>query len=91
MKAYIGIDPGQDGAVAMICDYAQVNFCYGSIISEGAIEILERTETPFAFDKKVKAIKNWDNTDLCPLEKLTLKTENSAEGIKMMKDFLSCS
>ena len=76
-------------AVAMICDYAQVKFCYGSIISKSAIEILQKADLSYQFKKKVEEIRNKNDTGLCPVEKLTLKTDNSAEGIKMINDFLS--
>ena len=75
-------------AVAMVCDYARVKFCYGSVISESAVEILKKAEIPYEFGKKVEVIKNRDGTDLCPIEKRALKTEDSAEGIRMIKDFL---
>ncbi|HKL12726.1 MAG TPA: DUF1893 domain-containing protein [Halanaerobiales bacterium] len=75
-------------AVAMVCDYASVKFCYGQIVSEGAIDIFNKNHLSFKASQKVKAIKNRDNTDLCPIEKLTLNIDNSAEGIKKIKEFL---
>lgn len=76
-------------AVAMVCDVGDVNFCYGQIVSEGAIDIFNKNNLSYQAEKKVKAIKNKDNTDLCPIEKLTLNIEDSAEGIKKIKGFLN--
>lgn len=76
-------------AVAMVCDHASVKYCYGSIISEGAVDIFNRNNLPFNFNQKVKAIRNRDNTDLCPIEKLTQNTNDSREGIKKIKEFLN--
>ena len=75
-------------AVAMVCDYASVKFCYGQIVSEGALDVFHRNNIPYETAKVVKAIKNRDNTDLCPIEKLTLNVTDSAEGIKKIKEFL---
>lgn len=76
-------------AVAMICDCGDVEFCYGSIISNGALEVFKRANIPYKAKKEVEYIKNKDNTDLCPIEKLTLKVDNSSEGIEIIKKFLN--
>lgn len=76
-------------AVAMVCDYGEVNFCYGSIISNGAVDVFEKANIPYKAKKEVKFIKNRDNTDLCPIEKLTLTVEQSKDGIDKIKEFLN--
>ena len=76
-------------AVAMVCDLGDVNFCYGQIVSQGAVDIFNKNNLPYQAEKKVKVIKNKDNTDLCPIEKLTLNVEDSVKGIKKIKEFLN--
>ncbi|MDZ7671934.1 MAG: DUF1893 domain-containing protein [Halanaerobiales bacterium] len=76
-------------AVAMICDYSSVNFCYGKIVSKGAVDIFEKRNLEYEAENIVKAIKNRDNTDLCPIEKLTLDVDDSEEGIKRIKEFIN--
>lgn len=76
-------------AVAMICDCGEVEFCYGSIISKGASDLFKQANISYKAKKEVEFIKNKDNTDLCPIEKLTLKVDNSNEGIEKIKEFLN--
>lgn len=76
-------------AVAMICDYSSVQFCYGKIVSSGAVDIFEKRNLDYKAENIVKAIKNRDNTDLCPIEKLTLDVDDSEEGIKRIKEFIN--
>lgn len=75
-------------AVAMICDVSSVNYCYGKIVSKGAIDIFEKRNLKYNAEIIVEAIKNRDNTDLCPIEKLTMNVNKSEEGIKRIKKFL---
>ncbi len=75
-------------AVAMVCDYSSVKYCFGKIVSNGAVDIFEKRNLKYDAELIVKAIKNRDNTDLCPIEKLTLDVDDSKEGIKRIKDFL---
>ncbi len=75
-------------AVAMICDYSSVKFCYGKIVSRGAVDIFKKRNLEYKAENIVKAIKNRDNTDLCPIEKLTLDVSDSEEGIKRIKEFI---
>jgi len=76
-------------AVAMICDYASVSFCYGLILSQGAVDHFNKVGLPYQAEKVVKTIRNRDDTDLCPMEKLTLEVENSLEGVKKIREFLN--
>ncbi|MFO7814370.1 MAG: DUF1893 domain-containing protein [Halanaerobiales bacterium] len=76
-------------AVAMVCDYASVEFCYGSIMSSGAVKVFEKSNIPYKTKKEVKQIRNIDDTDLCPIEKLILEVDNSRKGIEKIKEFLN--
>ena len=76
-------------AVAMVCDYGQVKFCYGSIMSKGASIFLKQANISYEAKNNVEYIKNRDDTDLCTIEKLTLKVDNSSKGIDKIKDFLN--
>ncbi len=76
-------------AVAMVCDFASVNYCYGQIVSKGAVDVFENNNLSYKAAEVVEAIKNRDNTDLCPIEKLTLDINDSAKGIEKIKEFLN--
>jgi hypothetical protein len=78
-------------AVAIICHYASVKYCYGSIMSNKAIELFNKNDLSYKADKKVNIIKNRDNTDLCPIEKLILEVDDFEKGInKIMNFFDKC-
>jgi len=76
-------------AVAMVCDYGKVKFCYGTIMSKGASNLFKKANISYEAKNNVEYIKNRDNTDLCPIEKLTLKVDHSSEGIAQIKEFLN--
>ncbi|BEP29651.1 DUF1893 domain-containing protein [Helicovermis profundi] len=58
-------------AAALLSVYAKVQNVYSEIISEGAIDILQKNSILVSYNKKVRNIKNRDRTDLCPVEKLS--------------------
>ncbi|SES94910.1 DUF1893 domain-containing protein [Anaerobranca gottschalkii] len=74
-------------AVAMICQQGKVKGLYTPLLSEGGEEILRQGNIPYQADRIVKAIKNRDNTDLCPIEKLTLGVKDSRQGINKILEF----
>lgn len=74
-------------AVAMICKGGKVKGVYTPLLSEGGETILKGGNIPYQADRIVKWIKNRDNTDLCPIEKLTLVVDEPQEGIKKILEF----
>lgn len=83
------IDKVVGRAVAMIYDLASIKECYGILVSEGALDILDEAEIFCKAEKTVKSIKNRDKTDLCPMEKMTLKIKDSTTGYEKIKEFLN--
>ena len=75
-------------AVAMICELGGVKSCYTPTISQGAVEILQRAEIKYETEKKVAAIRNREDTGLCPIEQLTLGLEDSEKAVQKIKEFL---
>lgn len=79
-------------AAAALSLNAGIKYFYGSVVSEKAIEYL--------IHKKINAenieaktivpyILNHEQTDMCPLEKLTMGIENVSDMKIVLKDFLS--
>jgi hypothetical protein len=73
-------------AAAMICDSASISNLYTVIITEQALEILEKINVEYS--KTVPYIKNRDKTDLCPIEKLSRTTDDTTVLIKKIEGFL---
>jgi hypothetical protein len=57
-------------AIAMLCVHASIGSVYGKIVSQGALDLLQREGVPIAGKNIVPHICNFDGTDLCPFEKL---------------------
>lgn len=83
------IDKVVGRAVAMIYELASIKKCYGFLISEGALDILNEAEIFCKAEKTVKFIRNRKKDDLCPMEKLTLNIKDSSTGYEKIKEFLN--
>lgn len=66
-------------AAAMICVECGIKEIYASLISDTAIEVLEKHLIPYSYAKKVSFIKNRDQSDLCPMEKIALGAESTEQ------------
>lgn len=73
-------------AAALILIKANISELYTELISENAISILDDTNIKYQYNKKVKEIRNRNNTDMCPMEKLSLNTENADQLIAKVKE-----
>jgi len=73
-------------AAAMICKSARINSLYSVIITEQAVELLETVNVEYT--KIVPYIKNRDQTDLCPIEKISRITDDTNILIDEIKVFL---
>ncbi|WP_374212445.1 DUF1893 domain-containing protein [Tissierella sp. MB52-C2] len=61
---------------ALLCGYMEVDTIYTDLISEGGIKTLEQYRISYSMEKSCPYIKNRDKTDYCPIEKLSLDTED---------------
>ncbi|MEG0291904.1 MAG: DUF1893 domain-containing protein [Anaerovoracaceae bacterium] len=53
---------------------------HGRVISEPALEIIQRNNIQVSYDEVVKNIINRDGTDLCPMEKSVLNEDDLNKG-----------
>lgn len=74
---------------AMLCKYTGIKEVYGKLISYAAVDILLENNIVYNYDKICHYIKNRDGTDICPIEKMALKSENSEALLNRIKEFLS--
>ena len=57
-------------AVAMLCLHARITSVYAGIASQGALDMLKGQGVTVSSKNAVPYISNYDDTDLCPFEKL---------------------
>ena len=57
-------------AVAMLCLHARITSVYAGIASQGALDMLKGQGVTISSKNAVPYISNYDDTDLCPFEKL---------------------
>lgn len=73
---------------AILCKSLDVKEVYGKLISDNAMEILEESNIVYYYDNICDYIKNRDGTDLCPIEKIALKSENPDILLSKIREFL---
>ena len=73
---------------AILCKSLDVKEVYGKLISDNAMEILEESNIVYYYDNICDYIKNRDGTDLCPIEKIALKSENPEILLSKIREFL---
>jgi hypothetical protein len=74
---------------AILCKSLDVKEVYGKLISDNAMEILEESNIVYYYDNICDYIKNRDGTDLCPIEKIALKSENPEILLNKIREFLN--
>ena len=62
---------------------------YAELISEHAINLLETTGIKFSYKERVPFIENNTKTGLCPIEKLSVTSDEPNVIYKKILDFLS--
>lgn len=75
-------------AAAMLYEYAAIKELYTKLISDKAVDVLERTSIIYEFERSVPYIKNLDNTGMCPVETLSSETDSLDELMAGISDFL---
>ena len=76
---------GKGAAALMIL--GEVAEIYAELISEHAINLLETTGIKFSYREKVPFIENNTKTGLCPIEKLSVTSDNPSVIYKKILDF----
>ena len=67
---------------AMLLAMGKPSYVFANIISDPAIEILEKHRIPFEYYTFVPHIMNRRGTDLCPIEKALFDIDDLGEGYK---------
>lgn len=76
-------------AAAMLLSNAGIKMLYTDLISDKAIEVLDKSNIEYEFAKRVPVIFNRDGSDMCPIEKLSSNTDNVEELIEKIRIFIN--
>jgi hypothetical protein len=69
-------------AAAMLCKYSKIKELHTHLISENAIAVLRDTPVILEYEESTPYIKNRDRTGMCPVEIMSLKT-NDIDELKL--------
>ncbi len=75
-------------AAALLISHFKAKEVYTKLLSKRAIEILEKQGIAYAAKRVVSTIRNKDDTDICPFEKMVLTIDNPEEGYRKLKNEL---
>lgn len=72
---------------AIIYDLVGVDSIYARVMSETALDYLKDRKIETSFSTRIPSIRNRTDTDLCPIEKLSLKSESGLDFIASLDRF----
>ncbi len=72
-------------ASALLISYFKASEVYTQLLSRNAIKVLKKNGIKYAYERTVDNIRNKENTDICPFEKIVLEIEDPQEGYKKLK------
>ena len=73
---------------ALLCKYMGIKEVYGELISESAMEVLEKENIKFTYLKSTEYIKNKAQTNLCPIENLAMDINDGEIMLEKIGEFL---
>jgi len=76
------------GAAALLISYFKAKEIYTKLLSIRAMEILEKNGIAYEAERVVNIIRNRDDTDMCPFEKMVLTIDSPEEGYRKLKNEL---
>lgn len=76
-------------AAALLARLIGIGEVYTDVISQGALEELDKAGIAASFETKVDAIQNRAGTGLCPMEQLSRGVEGPLEMLAKAEDFLA--
>ena len=76
-------------AAAAIMISGKVKELYANVISQAAIDLLEKSEIKISFGKIVPFIENRDKTGWCPMEKLCYEEKSTETILPLIEGFIT--
>jgi len=72
---------------ALLCGYLGIKEVYSGLISNLGQQVLESYNIPYTMEKSCPYIMNRDKTDYCPIEKLSLDTDDPEIFLSRVEEF----
>ncbi len=85
LKESVVADKTVGKASALLISYFKASEVYTRLLSRTAIKVLEKHGIKYAYERTVDNIRNREDTDICPFEKVVLEIEDPQEGYKKLK------
>ncbi len=76
-------------AAALLCCLAGIRELHTGVLSQGALDELNKAGIRAGYDTKVEAIRNRDNTGFCPMEALSKGVDDPEEMLRKAEEFLA--
>lgn len=73
---------------ALLAVKGEVTEVYADTLSEHALEILQKADVRYSYDKLVPHITNWAGDGMCLVEALTLEVSDPDVALPLIHDFL---
>lgn len=71
-------------SAALLLVLAKISSLYAKVLSEPAKAILDQYHIPVTYDELVPYVINRDKTDMCPMEKSVLNTNDPSEAFLIL-------
>ena len=75
-------------AAALLFVKCKIKAVFAKTLSKGGAEVLKSNNIPFEYEILAEKIINRDGTDICPMEKTVLNTDDPEEGYILLKNKL---
>ena len=89
LQGFSAADKVVGKAAAYLYVLLQVNEIYACVISQPALEVLERYGITVSYDELVPAIRNRTDTGFCPMESAVLSVDNAEEAYAVLQQKLA--
>lgn len=76
------------GAAAFVAIVGGVSKIYALLISQPAIDLLDRYQVAYEYEELVPYIQNRTKDGLCPMEALTMTVDEPEEAVKQIGEFI---
>jgi hypothetical protein len=76
-------------AAALLIAYFKAEEVYTKLLSRGAVKVLEAGGISYAAERVIDYIRDKEDKDICPFERMVLEIEDPHEGYKKIKANLS--
>ena len=88
LNGYSAADVVVGKAAALLFIKSGVNAVFAKTLSESAKAVLEKYRIPYEYETLTERIINREGTDMCPMEKTVLNTDDPEEAFSLLREKL---